>query len=186
METLKVAISVFAAVVSLVALFNSYKFAKEGVRRAQVNAAIAGFNAKASFRKNLFDWAGAVQDTLCEAHEVVARSSDAATCRSQIETNLAKLTSLIDRGRWLLPNENHEAYGVNKESAYTGTRQESLEALVLVYDAYSSFLLGKREKEPLIKFSWQVRRHFTSVIQQKLEPRVLETELEQLYRLAKS
>lgn len=172
-------ISVAAAIISIFALYNSSRFSKASLERAKVSAAIAEFNAKLAYRKNLLDWGTAVQDSICEAHTALQFVSEGdAELQKKIIACMGKLTAQIDRGRWLLPNNEHDKFGTNKQTAYTGSRQEALDALVGAYNVLTTQVTPVRsDRSKAISSLWTLRREFTSAVQDKIEPRILDAEL---------
>lgn len=189
-------IALVSACVSIYANWRSRKLSETSVR-------IAEFNAAQSHRKALFDWASACQDAFADTYALLQfGTSDSLEWVQQAKTSLTKLTSLIDKGRWLLPNVDHEKYGTNKQAAYTGLRQLPLDCLV---DAYNTLLAGmkqlqasdstggdgSRDGSASFKMSdaakqiMLLKREFTSAIQEKLEPRIVEDEIKNLKAKAK-
>ncbi len=181
-DELRTAVSVLAAIISLVALFVSFRFSKASLDRARAAAAVAEFNAKVAFRKNLLDWGSSAQEALADGYvTVLYLKPNDPDFESRLLTSISKLTATIDRGRWLLPNTDHTDYGANKHAAYTGLRQVALDALVGAHDV----LAGQLKKDGIshdlaCNSLTKYRREFTSAIQQKIEPRVLEQQLNEL------
>jgi hypothetical protein len=173
---------VVAAVISLIALFVSFRFSKASLDRARAAAAVAEFNAKVAFRKNLLDWGSSAQEALADGHATILYlKPNEPDFDRRLLVSIARLSAAIDRGRWLLPNTDHTDYGTNKEAAYTGLRQESLDALVGAHDTFVAQLKKQgMPAEQAAKSLTKFRREFTSAIQLKIEPRVLEQQLSEL------
>ena len=181
-ELVRTILSGLAVLLSLIAFYNSYKFSREAAQRARISTAIAEFNALLAHRKNLLEWASYAQEALCDGHCAMQfGSEDENALRRQLISSSTRLSAAIDRGRWLLPNTDHDQYGRKKESAYSGLRQEALDSLVASYNLLTFQLLTPEEdRSAAIKKIWTYRREFTSAIQDKIEPRVLESDLTKL------
>ncbi len=70
--------------------------------------------------------------TLLEEREVQTSDSEAASQREKFISNANNLSALLDFGRTLFPNYDHD-YGNEKGPAYSGTRQEVLDAILVSY-----------------------------------------------------
>lgn len=151
---------------------------------------IAGFAALAAYyvgtRQNLLSaksvagdwyrdlraWASEAVDVLAEAAYCCPRSLNETSTenKQKIVHCRCHLSSLIDRGRFLLPNEREKEYGLHKAGAYQGYRSPALDALVAaerVLNQKIDLFAFPSEKHALIA----LRREFVSIIQAILDPR---------------
>jgi hypothetical protein len=127
------------------------------------------------------DW---FRDLRAWASEAIDVISEATYCcrEAEIDTDIYqsvatrcrhRLSALIDRGRFFLPNEGHKEQGMDKPSAYRGNRQEALNFLVAVekllggVDREAFLDFGESQKEQIIN----LRRGFVSSVHDILDPR---------------
>lgn len=94
-----------------------------------------------------------------------------------------KLSSLIDQGRFFIPNEEIDIHGQSKPLAYRGFRPKHRNLLVVSYEA-----LGKFDKESLNRNGnlhnqlWEMRKEFVSELQEILDPYGREKEMNELQK----
>jgi hypothetical protein len=122
--------------------------------------------------RDLRAWASEAVDVLADATYTCRKGDASATVEESLAVLRcrARLSALIDRGRFFLPNESQDEVGTDKPEAYRGLRHPALDALVaaervLGGDADVS-KFGDR-KTALIA----MRREFVSIVQPILEPR---------------
>ena len=86
---------------------------------------------------------------------------------------LSRCSSLIDRGRWFLPNIKDKLgkFGEEKQLAYRGFRQIGLDAMVYSYDRFRSHgESGGKSDQELIDFLTTAKRELVSEIQFTVSP----------------
>lgn len=125
------------------------------------------------------DW---LRDLRAWASEAVDVLSEATYCCPKDVGNASKddsalvvrcrfrISALIDRGRFLLPNEREGEYGADKPGAFQGFRHPALDALVAaerVLDGSISLYSFPDGKKALVG----IRREFVSTVQSILDPR---------------
>lgn len=122
--------------------------------------------------RDLRAWASEAVDVLAEAAYCCPKSlssmsgAETATvlrCRQ-------RLSALIDRGRFLLPNEREADHGGRKAGAYKGFRPPALDALVAaerILGGDANIFAIPNAKLALVA----VRREFVSIVQAILDPR---------------
>jgi hypothetical protein len=120
MEAINLALGIIALVMSVAAY-------RSGSHANRLSAsAIAS-----DWVRDLRAWAAECIDVLSEATYQQPRTGEAtpeqAAC---LRTCRQRLSALVDRGRFLLPNEREEQYGGHKPRAYRGLRHPALDALV--------------------------------------------------------
>jgi hypothetical protein len=184
-----------AAVASTAAAFASLWIAYYLNRRSEASAEIdrtraeaqaeaerrhATFNTTAEWRRDLRDWASEAIDVLSEASYLCDESEQpeaAFSCRH-------RLSALIDRGRFFLPNLLREEHGADKPFAYRGLRHAGLDPLVAAERVLSTGTTGafKDQKHAIIG----MKREFVSSIQQILDPDGANEELEAIISRANS
>ncbi|MDK8874003.1 MULTISPECIES: hypothetical protein [Paracoccus] len=170
--------AVIAAAISFIAAALSAYFNYLSRRTSHTSIKIARFNAQQSERARILSWGQEAMDAISAVYILLLMPSTESFLDKRKDC-LSKLTSLIDRGRWLLPNLQHTSYGKNKESAYTGFRQAPLDDLVDVYDIL--FAADSIQECPrIVAKVMKSKRRFASAIQEKLEPRAVEADLKKL------
>jgi hypothetical protein len=122
--------------------------------------------------RDLRAWASEAVDVLSEATYCCpkALSSMSESEQALVVKCRHRLSALIDRGRFLLPNEQEGAHGESKSSAYKGYRHPALDALVAAERILSESIeiySFTNAKTALIG----VRREFVSIVQTVLDPR---------------
>lgn len=116
-------------------------------------------------------WAEDVCLAMSEGRHLVGSEREFAAQRL---TLMARLSSLIDTGRWYFPNTHTEMVGTEKEFAYRGVRQPVLDYVVHAYRTLES----SRPAEVLCHELISCQRQFVSDIQQVINPRRRELEIE--------
>lgn len=126
---------------------------------------------------NVRQWADEVCDNISVAvYEFKIEGPDR---HNSLRTSLQRLSSHIDRGRWFFPNFDNEIHGQHKAAAYQGVRQPILECLIEAHEIVLSALkgTGQIDLEELIA----CQREFVSEVQQVLNPRRRQDEVERVY-----
>ncbi|MDK9703978.1 MAG: hypothetical protein OEL20_12650 [Sulfuritalea sp.] len=126
----------------------------------------------ADWLRDLRAWASEAVDVLAESTYMCRRSDSTLSSSEQaIATRCRyRLSALIDRGRFLLPNEREGEHGDHKASAYKGYRHPALDALVAaerILDGAIDLFAFPDRKAALIG----VQREFVSIVQAILDPR---------------
>lgn len=148
---------------------------------------------KQQYRLDAIAFAGSwYSDLRAWASEVIILLSEAAERSKQTEAidhEEAKalmicryrLSALIDRGRFFLPNRLHEDYGLHKPEAYKGIRHPALDYLVGAYRiideavAVEDFGFDSKERALI-----DLKRQFVSAIQVVIDPRLHTQEISRL------
>lgn len=124
------------------------------------------------------DWGGAAIDTLARcatfARTRHMHANDAAFTAAKTNM-LILLSTLVDRGRMFFPNIDPEGKGVEKESAYRGSRPPILDALMFTYREVETLTReGGPPSEACGDFIDECRRLLVSELQAHLDPRRLD------------
>jgi hypothetical protein len=165
--------------VSGIAIVLSFVAYRASVHQNRLSASSVG----ADWIRDLREWASEAVDVLAEASYTC--SEDAADAGQVTEHHRCrcKLSALIDRGRFLLPNERDGEYGSHKPRAYRGLRHQALDALVA-----AERILGR--SIPLETFRSQkdaligVRREFVSIVQGIIDPVSYNRDVAKILRMA--
>jgi hypothetical protein len=138
-------------------------------------------SAISQWRREIRTWADEAIGVLAKAgHSTTKRGLDA---EKEIDAYRVDLSSLIDRGRFFLPNEQEEEIDIHKPCAYRGLRHRSLDALMAAYRVLGDELSidGFPDKKTAL---FQIRREFVSILQAIIEPRYVNREIARLRRLS--
>jgi len=112
------------------------------------------------YTKQIMEW-------YAETIEILLKLEHKA-CNKTLRTEvLAKLSALIERGRFFFPNiDKQDRYGSEKPTAYQGYRNLALDFLVASYNLYN-----KKDHANFTTEAEQLRRYFTSVIFEVVRPK---------------
>lgn len=129
-------------------------------------------NVAADWMRDLRAWASEAVDVLAEAGFVCDRHLDEFGNDKLAASEICRirLCALIDRGRFLLPNEIDHDHGGHKPSAYRGLRHAALDPLVAadrILEGKADLYTFPNRKAAMIG----VQREFVSLIQEILDPR---------------
>lgn len=116
-----------------------------------------------SHAESIRTWADNVCLTISEARHMLPLGEGNPSDRVAI---LARLSSLIDTGRWYFPNTHVDTVGIEKEPAYRGYRQPVLDCVVEAYRTLEAN--GDVEWKSARLLSCQ--RYFVSDIQKAINP----------------
>ena len=158
-------------IVAIITLLISGSFSRIAYLAAVKQNKLSASSIAADWQRDLRSWASEAVDVLSEV---------AYTCRvgdpepNEKETAcIARarhlLSALIDRGRFLLPNEREEQYGDHKPRAFRGLRHPALDALVAadrILGNDMGLLSFPDKKSALIG----IKREFVSIVQQIIDP----------------
>lgn len=128
------------------------------------------------YMTNVRAWA----DDACDAISIAIHTLDADPTKQDemLFASLQRVSGLVDRGRWFFPNLWSDEYGQHKEPAYRGIRQPILDSLV---DAYRTIETLRTSKDSIhIPALVHHQRAFVSEVQQVLNPRRREREIERI------
>ncbi|WP_129127015.1 hypothetical protein [Geomonas oryzae] len=140
----------------------------------------------ADWLRDLRSWATQSIDVLSEAVYCMPSTVDTPPDSEKFLVCRYKLSALIDSGRLLLPNTQHEEHGVTKPVAYRGVRHIALDCLVAAENVLGGDLdpkdFGlKSAKDALVG----IKREFVSIIQEILDPREQNRIVADLLEIAK-
>ena len=127
-----------------------------------------------AWTNQVVSWASECSDVLSEIQLLVSPSLKIDELFLPRE-KLAKLSSLIDRGRLVFENDKSHDIGNNKPEAYKGLRPKLLDCLFHIYlvseERLKLSVAEKRKQEKVyIKFVSENRRDFISEIQNVVDP----------------
>lgn len=140
---------------------------------------------KDSWLRSLRAWAEEAVDVLSESSYACHHGycdKDANEAERRRSDCIHRLSSLVDRGRFFLPNELHEDYGLEKPLAYRGYRHASLDYLVAairVLEGRNASVLAAMDKSEA-KILVDLKREYVSQVQHMLDPRQQNKEIADL------
>jgi hypothetical protein len=161
-------------------------FAGRAAERRQYNLSASAFVS--DYFRYLRAWASEGIDVLSEAAYCAPGRAD----HDEIDPSVClrcrhRLSSLIDRGRFFIPNYNPDDVGTDKPVAFRGLRHPALDILVAAEQLLSAPELAKRRRFPSQRSALvEVKREFVSEIQELLDPRSQNKELAALLRTTRA
>lgn len=178
-QTIIGVVSMIAAIgAAAVSWFAANRSDKSATRQQR----IATHAAVAEWSRDLREWASQCVDVLAEASYTCHHHDESGTdCLDQLRACRYKISALIDRGRFFLPNQPAKDVGMNKPTAYRGWRHGALDPLVAAERVMSGEVgAGKyaSREDALI----EMRRIFVSSIQEILGPESNNKEIARMIR----
>lgn len=179
-------IALGGVLVTLLSVMSVAIFAWINYQRERLNQRIQHANLTLQYFAALRPWANELADLLSDAIHFV--ELDPARCpagsffdrRNQFR---ARLSSMIDRGKWFFPNLHSQEVGAHKEKAYRGYRQAVLNSLVEAYNTltaldYVSGNNNQTRRDALVA----AKRQFVGEIQDVLNPAKQDKEFRDITR----
>ena len=173
---------IIAGVGALTSAFFAIR-ARRDTRIAQQTQFIA---LRRQYYSDLQKWADAAVEALtsaiflCELDPNKVQGNDAYNRWLSIKE---KLSTLIDQGRFFLPNEAPDEHGQYKPPAYRGYRPPSLSRLVASFKMLEKFDSASLTQNGDLHLQlWELRKEFVSEIQKVLDPREREEEMKELQK----
>jgi hypothetical protein len=166
--------------VSGIAIVLSFVAYRASVHQNRLSASSVG----ADWIRDLREWASEAVDVLAEASYTCTEDAvDNAGQADEHHRCRCKLSALIDRGRFLLPNERDGEYGSHKPRAYRGLRHQALDALVAAEQILARSIpleTFRSRKDALVG----VRREFVSIVQGIIDPISYNRDVAKILRMA--
>lgn len=171
-----------AATSAIVSVIFSLRASRESKRQSQMQV----MTLFRDYYSDLQDWADCVIEVITEAIflcDMNPQKMEAGALFAKWLNAKQRVSTLIEQGRFFLPNEDVGTHGQHKYTAYRGFRPPELDCLVDVYNIlrkfdYTSQGSNQNLRQPLLN----ARKRFVSQLQQTLNPRDRETELRHLAR----
>lgn len=181
-------LGIFTGVVSAVAAIAAAVVAAYAAgiakRAAVAQHRVSTHAATAEWRRDLRAWASEAVDVLAEASYSCAHHDGAGQdCLNQLRECRHRLSALVDRGRFFLPNQNVEEVGQEKPTAYRGWRHAALDPLVAAERVVSG-AVGPGRYESREAALIEMRREFVSAVQRILAPARYNEEIAAMVREA--
>ena len=134
----------------------------------------------AEWSRDLRAWASEAIDVLSEAaYETSDSETEEAIAAVRLRRSRERLSALVDRGRFFLPNVRTSEYGQHKPSAFRGYRHSALDPLVAAERALGGTLGEfKGRRQAVI----EMKRQFVSAVQRILAPDRHNEEIARLIR----
>lgn len=163
-------IGIVGTVAEIAAVAVAWYSGRNSERAAAAQQRLATHSTAADWLRDLREWASEAIDVLAEASYTCGHGDRSKEdCAEKLRNCRYRLSSVIDRGRFFLPNQNVDQFGSEKPSAYRGWRHAALDPLVAAERVLSgevgSGRFATREKALI-----EMRREFVSAIQRILAP----------------
>jgi hypothetical protein len=175
-------IGIVSAVAAVAAAVVSWLAAKQSERSSRGQQRLATHSVASDWLKDLREWASEAIDVLSEASYTCAYGDDTdQDCADDLRRCQHRLSALIDRGRFFVPNQSVSEFGLEKPTAYRGWRHATLDPLVAAERVVSGKVASGRfetRQAALI----QMRREFVSAIQRILAPDLHNKEIARMIR----
>jgi hypothetical protein len=120
--------------------------------------------ALANWLQELRSWASEAINVLAEARAATKREFN-PTSETQLQ-HVYRLSALVDRGRFYLPNEPRDQDDSHKPFAYRGNRHAALDPLM----GAIRVLDGTEHAEDPSEHLWELQREFVSEVYRILRP----------------
>lgn len=178
----QIIIGVVSALAAIAAAGVSWMAANRSDKSTARQQRLATHAAVAEWSRDLREWASQCVDVLSEAsYTCNHHDEDAVDCVDQLRACRYKISALIDRGRFYLPNQPAEGVGVTKPTAYRGWRHAALDPLVAAERVMNGKVgAGKYQSRELALIA--MRRVFVSAIQEILGPESNNKEIARMIR----
>jgi hypothetical protein len=169
-NVLAAGVSAAAAIISIVAgIFIARRAESVTAKLGASERRHASFDTVAEWRRDLREWAAEAVEILTEATYVCGDlAEESEEYRTKTFSCRHRLSSILDRGRFFLPNIRKDEYGVDKPFAYRGYRHSALDPLAAAERVLSTGYVGAftDRKHALVA----MKREFVSSIQKILDP----------------
>ena len=176
---IEIASVVIAALSALLAYFaaresrrSSQSAAEAALRIAKAQQELYVPEVRLQYYSEVRQWADSALDALCELMGICYLDPTGTRFgfREEQVAILSRLSSLIDRGRFFLPNTRRDKVGQHKAPAFQGFRHPALDCLVYSYNEGLAINYedgsGNREKAKVIEKN---RRKFVGIVQAVIE-----------------
>lgn len=167
-DVLQISLSVISAIIALIALIRT-RVSNAKQRKLQVASHVHGYF------KTLHEWSDAVIADLTDAAflcELDPKRLPEGEFFERRRGLRAKLSSLFDRGRLLLPNSDTTLIGLSKHPAYRGLRPPALDRLYEACELLDSIDYQERVPNlPKRQLLIDLKREFVSEMQEALDVR---------------
>lgn len=122
----------------------------------------AKFAIESEYARELLAWHGAVVEVLMLLRQ---RPTDPVADVVGRRSNLARLSALIEQGRFYFPNVRVNEFGGDKPPAYRGYRNLALDFLVALFNLHSKPAAAATDQH-----AERLQRMFTSVVFEVVRP----------------
>ncbi|MBL7952061.1 MAG: hypothetical protein JNM62_10105 [Flavobacteriales bacterium] len=143
-------------------------------RVARENFELSAAQAASQWLSDIRVWAAEAVDVLSEAQY---RSSDTLS-EEVLRTCKHRLSALVDRGRFFLPNRRYPGFPqLDKHEAYRGSRHAALDPLVAAINVLDGTIGSHKDTSSALE---AMRREFVSRIQSILSPEAVNQQVVEL------
>jgi hypothetical protein len=175
---------VLGTVATIASVVVAWHLGRKSERITASQQRIAAHAAAAEWLRDVREWAGEAIEVLSEASYTCAAADTAGEdCGASLRQCQHRLSALIDRGRFFLPNQYVDRVGKHKPTAYRGWRHSALDPLVAA-ERVTSGAVGSGSFSTREAALIAMRREFVSAIQRILAPDLHNQEIARMIREA--
>jgi hypothetical protein len=174
-------------IVAAVSVLAGWYLGVRSERMASIQYKLSASGFAADWFRDLRSWASEAIDVLSEAAYLAPGRSDSKPINPE-DCNRCRyrLSALIDRGRFFIPNYVPDAVGPNKPSAFRGLRHPALDYLVAAEQLLAGTAPDLSGSFPSARAALvSIKRHFVSQIQEVLDPRTQNRAIAELVRASR-
>ena len=164
---------IVSIIIAAISALLGWIFGTRSERSARQQYRLDAISFAGSWYSDLREWASEAILLMSEAAERCEQEGNAHHENTEALMSCRyRLSALIDRGRFFLPNELHHRYGLQKPEAYRGVRHPAIDYLVGAYQIIDGSISveesGFDSKERALV---ELKRQFVSAIQVVIDPR---------------
>lgn len=162
-----------------------YLQGRSAERHGELGVRLSAAEFAGGYFRDLRAWTSECIDVLSEAaYRAPGRADSGHLSAVEICRLRWRLSALIDRGRFLIPNQEHDSVGLHKPVAYRGRRHAALDSLVAAEQVLSPAGLARSGVTSQRSALIELRREFVSELQELLDPRAQNREVALLLKSA--
>lgn len=160
----------------------SVYFSVRARRETKIQTQMQSIGLLRSYYSDLQTWADAVVEVITEAIFLCdydpAKMHDGELFLRWVKSKQS-ISTLIDQGRFFLPNEKPDAHGQQKPAAYRGYRPRALNCLARIYKLLEEFNYRSQGSNRMLRSKlWDARKEFVSHLQEILNPQERELQIQ--------
>jgi hypothetical protein len=164
---------------TLIGVGAAWHFARRAEAASTASHRLAAHSAVHEWQTEIRGWAAEAIDVLAEGQYAFAsEGSEASPARAQ---SVHRLSALVDRGRFFLPNQDRDKHGLEKSYAYRGFRHATLDPLVAALRVLDGKVGPTRFASPG-EAVWEMRKLFVSRVHLILDPDLQNASIGELIR----
>lgn len=168
------------AVIALIAMFVSVHYSHKSLAYSREATHAAEFQTLQDWRRDVRVWAASALDELVKLEYCLKQGATAST--EEASSCVQRLSSLVDQGRYMFPNQDSESHGQHKLPAFRGYRHAVLDPLVAAVQIGEGASVDGHESPS--SAVGEMRRLFLSLTQSIINPQLQNESIAALIRQA--